>query len=99
MLACLPLLALAVSAVQAWSSDNHTCALQQRFYSCEVPKNTLVDTCCTPEQGLGESLCLVYRVNQPSLDDPVLEYLYRSGIKRTAPSAKFVVDPRFMVYK
>jgi hypothetical protein len=49
------LAALALPLANAWVSDNHTCALQERFYSCEVPNNTLVDTCCTPTEGLGES--------------------------------------------
>lgn len=45
---------LAPPSVLAWQSDNHTCAILPRYYSCELPNATLptYDTCCYPTQGL-----------------------------------------------
>ncbi|WVR04871.1 hypothetical protein IAU60_001883 [Kwoniella sp. DSM 27419] len=47
----LPLLPLLPTLVTAWASDNHTCALTAPIYSCENT-TAIVDTCCTPVQGL-----------------------------------------------
>jgi ribonuclease T2 len=58
MLSLLSLLAILGTSplANAWASDNHTCAILPRYYSCETPVlNALqkgYDTCCTPTEGL-----------------------------------------------
>ena len=58
MFALFSLLAALASAPStlAWASDNHTCAILPRYYSCEKPVlNALAqgyDKCCTPTEGL-----------------------------------------------
>ena len=51
MLALVALLPLLAASTNAWSFDNHTCALTPPMYSCENT-TTIVNTCCTPVQGL-----------------------------------------------
>lgn len=66
MLTLLFLLPLLAAPVFGWSYDNHTCAIEPRFYSCE---NTTADfdSCCSP--GNSNGLVLVTQCRScPQLD-------------------------------
>lgn len=42
---------VSIQTISAWTYDNHTCALEPRYYSCENT-TAIQDTCCSPTQGL-----------------------------------------------